>query len=157
MFPTNVLFKTRDVTQAVRLSENQMIDLCHRTDEATVAILPPKPEQTGKSRLFTALQFGMVCLLADLMASEVKGPLAAKIARRVMEAHQRDPAVEQWVITVLDNGNVSTLPYDATELHTGYISGGRLAFALVIDLRLYAERVERAIADAPRVIGGGDE
>ncbi len=157
MFPANILVPTKIVSREARVTDNQTIDIYHRTDEATLAILPNKPEQTGKPRLFTALQFGMFCLLADLMQSEVKGPLAAKIARRVMEAHQRDATIEQWVITVLDNGNVSTLPYDATELRTGYISGGRLAFALVIDLRLYAERVERAIANAPRVIGGDDE
>jgi len=157
MFPTDVIVPTKTVSREARMTDNQTIDIYHRTDEATLAILPSKPEQTGKPRLFNGLQFGMFCLLADLMQSEVKGPLAAKIARRVMEAHQRDAAVEQWVITVLDNGNVSTLPYNASDLATGYISGGRLAFALVIDLRLYAERVERAIADAPRVIGGDDE
>ncbi|MBW4330047.1 hypothetical protein KY084_04060 [Stakelama sp. CBK3Z-3] len=148
----NILVPTKIVAAEARLSDNQVTDIYHRTDEHTLAILPEKPEHTGKPRLFSGLQFGMFCLLADLMGSGVKGPLAARIARRVMDAHHRDASVEQWSIVVLENGNVSTLPYNSTELRSGFISGARLAFALVIDLRLYAERVERAIADAPRVI-----
>lgn len=98
------------------------------------------------------LKAGMFFLAADLMKQGYKAPLAAKLVVRVMDAHLASPEVEQWAIIVTQNGNVSTLAFDSVQLNTGYISGSRIAFALVVDLRLYSERVERALAavDAER-------
>ena len=120
------------------------------------AVLPGKPSVNGKPRLFTPLQAALFAIMADFNSADVKAPLCARIARRVMEAHEAQPAVEQWVIAVTMNGNVSTLPYRATDLSTGGVSGSRLAFAVVVDLQNYADRVAAAIADAPKVIGGTD-
>lgn len=159
MFEDNVYLPTGIVKRASGLTDNQMIHFRQlaATDANMAFVLPGKPELTGKPRLFDPLRTAMACLMADLVSVDVKAPLAAKIARRVMEAHQRQPEVEQWAIVVTANGNVSVLPYNQTDLRTGFISGSRLRFAVAIDLRNYADQVRRAIADAPRVIGGEDE
>lgn len=125
-------------------------------NEDMAAVLPGKPSLNGKPRMFTALQAALFALMADFIVAGVKAPLAARIARRVMEAHLAESTVEQWVIVVTANGNVSTLEYDQTDLRAGMVSGARLNFALVVDLATYAARVAAAIADAPRVIGGDD-
>tara|TARA_B100000678_G_C18071591_1_gene446921 strand:+ start:295 stop:777 length:483 start_codon:yes stop_codon:yes gene_type:complete len=143
------------VKDVARMRDNQVTHLFQmgETDPNMAAILPPKPQVAGQSRRFNETQAAIMCLLAELMRFDVKAPLAAKIARRVTEGSQRAPAVEQWSIIVTENGNVSTLPYDQAELRTGYISGSRFAFALVIDLKTYADRIEEAVASAPQVIG----
>ncbi len=121
------------------------------------AVFPDKPSENGKPRLFNPLQAAMFALMADLVAADFKTPLAARIARRIMEAHLSATQVGQWSVIHSANGNVSTLAYDQAELRTGFISGSRLSFALVIDLKTYADRVDEAVIDAPRVIGGSDE
>lgn len=156
MFPVNVKVSSRIAAEGARIGTMQLTDYYHRAEDDFQAILPPKPPVSGQARLFTAPQFGMLCLVSDLVASGVKAPLAAKIARRVMDAHRVNPSVEQFAIVATDNGNVSCLAYDQTELRTGFISGARLNFALVVDLKTYADRVTAAIAGAPKVIGGDD-
>lgn len=152
----NLLMPRRLVKEASGLAENQMIHLKQlaETDPDMGFVWPQKPEITGLPRLFDPLRAAMICLMADLIAVDVKAPLAAKVARRIMEAHQRQPEVEQWSIVITANRNVSVLPYAQTDLRTGFISGSRLRFAVAIDLRNYAEQVAAVIADAPRVIGG---
>lgn len=159
MSTNKTLTTTTRAKEPARLSDNQVTYLFQvaDTDENMAAVLPPKPETNGKPRLFDVSQAVVLCVIADFMAVDVKAPLAAKIARRVMDAHRDDPTVDQWAILLTDNGNVSTLPYSQSDLRTGYISGSRLRFAVVVDLRTYRERVDEAIADAPRVIGGGDD
>lgn len=155
----NTFLSSRIVKDEARLSDNQMTHLFQlaETDDNVAAILPAKPEVTGKSRQFNPLRAALACLMADFMEVDVKVPLAAKIARRLMEAHERQPAVQQWSIILTENGNLSTLPYDQTELRTGFISGSRLRFAVVVDWQTYADRIERLVANSPRVIGGGDD
>lgn len=155
MFP-NIKVSSRIAAEGARVGTMQLTDYYHRTEEDFLAIMPPKPEVKGQSRFFTALQFGLLCIVSDFVCAGVKAPLAAKIARRVMEAHLAAPEVEQFVIVATANGNVSTLPYNQADLRTGFISGARLNFALVVDLATYSARVAAAIADAPKVIGGGD-
>jgi len=155
MFP-NVKVSSRIAAEGARVAAMQLTDYYHRTEDDFVAILPPKPEVSGQARFFTALQFGMLCLVGDLVGAGIKAPLAARIARRVMERHSAAPEIEQWAIVATANGNVSTLRYDQAELRTGFVSGARLNFALVVDLKTYADRVATAIAEAPKVIGGGD-
>lgn len=101
---------------------------------------------------WSPLRAGMFFFMADLLKQGVKAPLAAKWAARIMDAHLASPEVERWSIVVTENGNTSSLPFDSIDLSTGYISGSRLAFALVVDLRMYDERVERVFArvDAER-------
>lgn len=158
MFDTNILIPTSIVKEASGLTDNQWTHFRQLgdTDENMAAILPGKPEVTGKARLFSPMRAVLVCIAADFVAVDVKAPLAAKIARKIMEAHQREPGVQQWAIIVTANGNVSTLPYQQTDLQTGFISGSRLRFAVVVDLQNYADQVATAIASAPKVIGGGD-
>ena len=156
MFPTNIKVTSRIAMDAARVSGMQYTDYCQRVDPDFINILPPKPEVNGQSRQFSATQFAALCIVSDFVIAGVKAPLAAKIARRVIEAHERQPEVEQWAIIATANGNVSTLPYDQVDIRTGFVSGARLNFALVVDLKTYAERVAAAIADAPKVIGGDD-
>lgn len=156
MFPVNIKVSSRIAAEGARVGAMQLTDYYHRTEDDFLALLPPKPEISGQARMFTALQFGMLCLVSDLVVSGVKAPLAAKIARRVMDAHLAHPEVEQFAIVATANGNVSTLAYDEAGLSTGMVSGARLNFALVVDLKNYADRVAAAIAAAPKVIGGGD-
>lgn len=125
-------------------------------NEDMARVLPGKPSLNGRPRLFTVLKAALFAAMADLVAVGVKAPLAARIALRVMEAHSQRPEVEQWSLVVTANGNVSTLPFDQSGLRAGTVSGSRLAFALVVDLKNYADRVAAAIADAPKVIGGDD-
>ncbi len=126
-------------------------------NEDMAAVLPGKPSLNGKPRLFTPLQAALFALMADFNRVDVKAPLCARIARRIMEAHRQQPKVEQWAIVVTINGNVSTLPYGQAALDTGMVSGSRLAFAVTVDLKNYADRVAAEIAAAPQVIGGDDE
>ncbi len=159
MTEQTILMPTSVVKKAARISDNQMIHFRQvaENDENMAAVLPAKPETSGKPRLHDQLQAALVCVMADFIAVDVKAPLAAKIARRIMDAHRDDPTVNQWAILLTDNGNVSTRPYSQSDLRTGYISGSRLRFAVVVDLCTYRERVDEAIADAPRVIGGSDD
>lgn len=156
IFTGNEKVTSTIVSQEAKFIGYQMTDLFNRDHEEVQAILPPKSETMGKARLFNRAHFAATCLLADLMAADFKVPLAARIVRRVMDAHRKQPEVEQWCVVHTANGNVSTLPYDQAELRTGFVSGSRLTFAMLIDLKTYADRVDRAIADAPRVIGGED-
>lgn len=125
-------------------------------NEDMAAVLPGKPSANGKPRLFTPLQAALFAIMADFNRVDVKAPLCARIARRIMEAHAAQPTVEQWVIVVTMNYQVSTLPYDEAALSNGVVSGTRLAFALTIDLKNYADTVAAAIGSAPVIIGGED-
>lgn len=125
-------------------------------DENLAYILPPKPSVNGKPRTFSRLQAAIFGCASTMVDAGFKTPLAAKMARRVMEAHLREPEVPQWALVHTANGNVATLPYNQTELRTGFISGSRFTFGIVIDLQTFFDRVDEAIADAPCVIGGED-
>lgn len=126
-------------------------------DANLAAVLPGKPSENGRPRLFTPLQAAIFAAMAAMVAADFKTPLAAKMARQVMEAHLRQPEVEQWAVVHTANGNVSCLAYDQTELRTGFISGSRLTFAIVIDLKTFADQVAEVVATAPRIIGAEDE
>jgi hypothetical protein len=155
-FP-NVQVATRTACEIARADPLQVTTGLYQSDnEDLQAVLPPKPEVNGQARYYSGLQCVLLAIVTDFTGAGVKLPLAAKIARRVMAAHLSQPTVEQFVIVATDNGNVSTLAYDQAELRTGFISGARLSFALVVDLASYAARVAAAVADAPKVIGGGD-
>ncbi|MCT2557371.1 hypothetical protein N0B51_00070 [Tsuneonella sp. YG55] len=156
IFP-NVQVATRFACKIARADPLQVTTGLYQSDnEDLQAILPPKPEVNGQPRYYNGLEVGLLAIVTDFTAAGVKLPLSAKIARRVMEAHLSRPEVPQWVIVATDNGNVSTLPYSQVDLLNGFISGARLNFALVVDLASYAARVSAAVADAPKVIGGGD-
>jgi len=159
MFDTDTLLPPRVLREFIPTygtNINHWRQLADDNDDMA-AILPGKRSATGKPRLSTPLQAALAAQVADFTSVGVKAPLAAKIARRIMDAHRLRPEVDQWAIVVTDNGNVSTLPYDETELRSGFISGARLAFALTVDLQNYADRVSAAIAAAPVVVGGDDE
>lgn len=157
MFP-NVKVSSQIAAEGARIDRMQLTsDYFQRTEEEFLAILPPKPEVNGQSRYFTGPQFAALCIVSDFVRAGVKAPLAARIARRVIEAHVVQPEVPQWAIIVTDNGVVSTLPYNQGDLRAGFISGAWFNFAVVVDLRTYADRVTGAIASAPKIIGGRDE
>lgn len=157
MFP-NIKVSSQIAAECARIDRGRLAsDYFQRTEADFLAIMPPKPEVNGQSRYFTGPQLAALCIATDFVGADVKAPLAARIARRVIEAYEARPEVAQWAIVVTDNGNVATLPYCQSDLRTGFISGSRFKFAVVIDLRTYADRVDAAIAAAPKVIGGGDE
>lgn len=158
MFDSNTLLPPRVVREFIPTYDsniNHWRQLADENDDMAV-VLPGKPSATGKARMFTPLQAALAALMSDFMLAGLKAPLAARIARRIMEGHRQRPEVDQWAIVVTANGNVSTLPYDETELRSGFISGARLAFAVAIDLQNYGERVAAAI-QAATVIAGGDQ
>lgn len=156
MFP-NVQIATRAACEIARADPLQVTTGLYQSDNDDLqAVLPPKPEVNGQPRFYNGVQCGLLAIITDFVGAGVKLPLAAKIARRIMDAHLAQPTIEQFVIVATDNGNVSTLVYNQADLLTGFISGARLNFALVIDLANYAARVTAAVADAPKVIGGGD-
>ena len=142
-----IYFTNRKVSREVHLTEAQVRELRGRVDHNVQRIVPRMNHAVGFVE-WPPLNAGMFFLMADLMAGGYKAPLAALIAVRVMDAHLASPEVEQWAIVTTENGNVSTMPFGSIDFRTGFISGGRLAFALVVDLRLYSERVERALAAA---------
>ena len=158
MFNGNVLLAPKAMAEFIPTYRDHINHWRQAADENTdlAAVLPGKPSENGKPRLFTPFQAGLFALMTHLVAAEFKTPLAAKIAHWVKDAHEREPTVEHWAVIYTDQGNVSTLPYTEAGLATGYLSGSRLRFALVIDLKNYSDLVERAIADAPKVIGGED-
>lgn len=137
----------RQLLRGVHLTDPQVRDLRNRPNPDLQRIVPGMNHATGFVE-WPPLKAGMFFFLTDLMRQGYKAPLAARIAARVMDAHLASPGIEQWAIVTTENGNVSTLPLASIDLTSGFISGSRLAFALVVDLRLYSERVERALADA---------
>jgi len=147
VFNQKSVLTTRKVSKLVHLTDAQVGELRGRPDPNIQRVVPRMNNAVGWLE-WPPLNVGMFCLVADLMAGGYKAPLAAQIAVRVMDAHLASPEVEQWAIVTTENGNVSTMPFATIDLHPGFISGGRLAFALVVDLRLYSERVERALAAA---------
>ena len=92
-------------------------------NEDMAVVLPGKPSTTGSARLFTPLQAALAAIMADFIRVDVKAPLAARIARRVRDAHLAQPEVEQWAIIVTFNGALSTLPYGDIDLCGGVVSG----------------------------------
>lgn len=159
MFDPNTLLTPRILREFVPTFDSNISHWRQLAEDNSdmAAVLPGKPSSSGKPRLFTPIQAALAALMADLIRVDVKAPLAARIARRVNEANQQHPAVEQWSVVLTANGNVSTLPFDQAKLSTGQISGAPLTFAFVVDLKNYADRVAAAIAAAPKVLGGDDD
>lgn len=90
VFAGNEQVATSVVAAEIGFTDNQMTDLYNRDLKTLEAILPPKPDKMGKARYYNRAQFGMACLLSDLVAAEFKVPLAAKIAQFILAAHERD-------------------------------------------------------------------
>lgn len=155
MFQSNTIIKSSVVFPEARIDHKRQSDIYDRADEHHVALLGDKAK-CGGARYFTPLQFACICLYSDLLQFGIKGPLAAKIANRVRESAEEYPKAEQFALTVLMNTSISVLPVEAVELSTGQHQGIAIAFAIVIDLKNYAARVNKAIADAPRRVGDGD-
>lgn len=136
----------KQLLRNIHLTDAQVRDLRSRDNPYVKRIVPRMNRAIGFVE-WPSLNAGMFLLMTDMMAGGCKAPLAAQIAVRVMEAHLAAPEVEQWAIVKTENGNVSTLAFDTINLSTGFISGSRLAFALVVDLTLYSDRVARLFAE----------
>lgn len=83
--------------------------------------------------------------------------LAGQAATRLWQGMLDYPEAEQLTVVTLENGSKSILPTVEVDLATGYLSGGYLAHALVIDVRNLRARVQRAIDADAAVIGDRDE
>lgn len=142
MFDQNDLL-TASVYGQVRNPPKKIAEMRSSRDANMRRIVPPYMGRSGQLE-WPPLNFAMFCLAGDLVAAEFKIPLAAKIACRVMDAHLASPEVEQWAVVTTENGNTSTLAVNGLDLSTGFISGARLSFAMIVDLRTYDDRVERA-------------
>lgn len=79
--------------------------------------------------------------------------LAGIAATKLREALRAHPAESQLTIVTLDNGSTATHPTATLDLNDGYISGGFLRSALIIDVRNLRARIERAIAADAEIVG----
>lgn len=82
---------------------------------------------------------------------------AGQTATRLLAGMRDNPEADQLTILTLENGNKSILPTSEIDLSTGFISGGYLATALMIDVRNLKVRVQRAIDADASLIGDRDE
>lgn len=88
-----------------------------------------------------------LCLYADLRNAQHSYPvkLAGLIASRIRTAMRANPRSNQLITVTLANGFGFTLPADNVDLSSGFNTGGFVSTALLVDVRNYRERVERAI------------
>lgn len=93
----------------------------------------------------------------DQRSSGLTVKLAGQAATRLHQGMCAYPDADQLTVVTLENGSKSILPADKVDLSTGYLGGGYLAHALVIDVRNLRARVQRAIEADAAVIGDRDE
>jgi hypothetical protein len=80
--------------------------------------------------------------------------IAASRLRRGMRNH---PTADQLTVVTLENGSTSILPTATLDLSSGFVSGGYVATATMIDVRNLRARIQRAIDADAAIIGGDDE
>lgn len=93
----------------------------------------------------------------DQRAAGFTVKLAGQAATRLHSGISAHPDADQLTILTLENGNKSILPADTIDLASGFISGGYLASALLVDVRNLKMRVQRAIDTDAAVIGDRDD
>jgi len=97
-------------------------------------------------------QFYMDCRSAGQTVKQ-----AGQAATRLLAGMRDYPGAAQLTVLTLENGSRSILPTDTIHLSTGFISGGYLATALLIDVRNLAARVQRLVDADAALIGERDE
>lgn len=80
--------------------------------------------------------------------------IAASRLRRGMLDH---PTADQLTVLTLENGYTSIHPTASLDLSTGYVGGGYVATATMIDVRNLRARIQRAIDADAAIIGDHDD
>lgn len=79
--------------------------------------------------------------------------LAGRLASKLWSGMEEYPGADQLTIVKLENGSTSILSTASLDLSTGFVSGGNVATALLIEVRGLRERVARAIDAAAALVG----
>lgn len=82
--------------------------------------------------------------------------VAGRAATRLWEGMQAHPSADQLTSVTLENGSTRIHPTADLDLSTGFISGGKVATATMIEVRGLRERVAAAIEAAAALIGDDD-
>lgn len=80
-----------------------------------------------------------------------KREMAGRLATRLHRAMQDHPTADQFTVVTVANGSTSIHP--TADLATGFVSGGCVEKALMIEVRGLREKVARAIEEAASVVG----
>ncbi|GGE21918.1 hypothetical protein GCM10011529_30670 [Polymorphobacter glacialis] len=83
--------------------------------------------------------------------------MAGQAATRLYNGLCDYPDADQLTVVQIENGSASIMPADKIDLASGFVSGGYLATALLIDVRNLRTRVQRAIEADAAVIGARGE
>jgi hypothetical protein len=86
-----------------------------------------------------------LCGYADLIRAGYPVKLAGAIISRIRTAMRAYPQADQLITVTVQNGFSFTMPADALDLSSGFVSGGYIATAFLFEARNYRERVQRAI------------
>ncbi|WP_294275078.1 hypothetical protein [uncultured Sphingomonas sp.] len=82
-----------------------------------------------------------------------KREMAGRLATQLHRAMQDHPTADQFTVVTLANGSTSIHPTADLDLSTGFVSGGCVETALMIEVRGLREKVARAIEEAASVVG----
>ena len=86
-----------------------------------------------------------LCGYADLIRAGYPVKLAGLIISRIRTGMRAYPDADQLVTVTLQNGFSFTMPAGDLDLSSGFSTGGFMTTALLVDVRNYRERVQRAI------------
>lgn len=122
-------------------------------DKATKALgfAPTIGEPWCEGRMAAAL------LYLDQRAAGLTREHAGRLATHIWTGMVAHPDADQLTLVVIENGSASVHSTASLDLGSGYICGGYLATALVVDVRNLRARVQRAVEASARVIGDDDE
>jgi len=84
---------------------------------------------------------------------KVAGAAAARLLRGIND----HPTADQLTALMLENGSTSIHPTASLDLSTGYVGGGFVATATMIDVRNLRARIQRAIDADAAIIGDDDD
>jgi hypothetical protein len=83
--------------------------------------------------------------------------LAGQSATRLRCGMRDHPTADQLTVLTLENGSTSIHPTAALDLASGYVGGGFVATATLIDVRNLRARLQRAIDADAAIIGDDDD
>lgn len=84
---------------------------------------------------------------------KVAGAAATRLWRGMLD----HPSSDQLTTLTLENGSTSIMPTNGLDLASGYVGGGFVATATMIDVRNLRARLQRAIDADAAIIGDDDE
>lgn len=84
---------------------------------------------------------------------KVAGALATRLHGGMLD----HPSADQLTALTLENGSTSIMPTNGLDLASGYVGGGYVATATMIDVRNLRARLRRAIDADTAIIGDDDE